>query len=228
MSKQNEKYQSAYIGNSDTSIKDNIEKNNPNDNSIIEPSHEVKISTHDTNDIIDGEIIYTENKCRRNKKKIIIISSIIGVLIMVIIYVPPLCCPPPPRPTPCCLPPPCYNCCIFDDVIWIDYNVSSKIFKLYKKEETKTTFNFENNERRLNDKSNIKTITNEILFDIYEINNDLINAYIVILSREEFVNDKKIKSFNDTMIKDYNYNAVTKASFYQNGTISELSFPDNK
>ena len=109
----------------------------------------------------------------------------------------------------------------------IDYNISSKIFKSTKTEKIKTNLNIETNGRRLDNEAKTKTINSEILFDIYENENDLIKAYVVILSREEFLDEKKIKSFNDTMIKDSNYNAVAKVTFTKNGTIEEQTFSSN-
>ena len=226
----NENFQSASIeknDNTDTSLGNTDNNKNHNENSI-DPSRDIEIPTHET----DGEIVYKKT-CRMNKKKKIIIGSIIGgiILIATIIILVFLL-----RNKPCKCKNGTESCCDIplhcinkpnDGDIWVDYCISSKIFKLTKKEDTKTTFNIESNGRRLSENSNIKTITDEILFDIYEIKNDLINAYVVILSREEFINDKKIKSFNDTMIKDSNYKAVAKVSFYPNGTINELVFSDN-
>ena len=111
--------------------------------------------------------------------------------------------------------------------VWIDYNISSKIFKSTKTEKIKTNLNIKSNGRRLDNEPKTKTINSEILFDIYENENDLIKAYVIILSREEFLDEKKIKSFNDTTKKDSNYNAVAKVTFSKNGTIKEQSFSTN-
>ena len=189
----------------------NSDNNNQNENSI-DPSQEVKVSTDDK--ISSSNVVYTKS-CTMNKKKKLIIGSIvggiilIGVIILIIILTRnkpctgPECDPIPPTPN--------------DTSIWVDYNISSKIFKTTLTEETKTKFNFKRNGRRLDDESKTKTINNEILFDIYEINNDLINAYVLLLSREE-IEDGKTKSSNDKV------NDAAKVSFTKNGEIKELSF----
>ena len=47
-----------------------------------------------------------------------------------------------------------------DTSIWVNHNISSKIFKTTLTEETKTKFNFKRNGRRLDDESKTKTNTN--------------------------------------------------------------------
>ena len=183
----------------------NSDNNNQNENSI-DPSQEVKVSTDDK---ISTTNVEYKKSCTMNKKKKLIIGGIaggiilIGLIILIIILT---------RPKPCTGPE-----CEIPPGRWVDYNISSKIFKTTITEETKTKFNFKRNGRRLDDDSKTITINNEILFDIYEINNDLINAYVVILSREEIENGKK-KSSNDKV------NDAAKVSFNKYGEIKELSF----
>ena len=164
----------------------NSDNNNQNENSI-DPSQEVKVSTDDK--ISSSNVVYTKS-CTMNKKKKLIIGSIvggiilIGIIILIIIFPRPKPCPGPgcecTGPKCECTGPDCRN-----PGIWVDYNISSKIFKTTLTEETKTKFNFKRNGRRLDNESKTKTINNEILFDIYEVNNDTdtINAYVLLLSR---------------------------------------------
>ena len=214
MSEQNENnYKTGNIDKSDKSLNAG-EKSNQNDNSIVPSQLDIKISNNDT--FSDNKVIYLKS-CSMSKKKKIIIASIIGGIILIgviLAIVLSLHHSKPPSEKIKHIP---------DDSIWIDHNISSKIFRSTRTEETKTNFGLD----KLNDRLKTKTINSEILFDIYEKDDELINGYVIILSREEFLDEKKINSFNDTNKKDSNYNAVAKVSFYQNGTIKELSFSAN-
>ena len=206
-------YKTGNIDKTDKSL-NTSEKCNQNDNSIVPSQLDIKISNNDT--ISDNKVVYLKS-CSMSKKKKIIIASIIGGIILIgviLAIVLSLHHSKPPSEKIKHIP---------DDTIWIDHNISSKIFRSTRTEETKTNFGLE----KLNDRLKTKTINSEILFDIYEIDDELINGYVIILSREEFLDKQKINSFNDTNKKDSNYNAVAKVSFYQNGTIKELSFSAN-
>ena len=117
----------------------------------------------------------------------------------------------------------------------ISYDVSSMYYQLVKTEEILTNFesiNNHNNKRKLNELKKIKISNNKFLFIIDSKEKDFNLAYIILLNRNETIDNKNQKNnFDDSSLinnKNNNiFNAVCKITFNNNGTILNKLFNKN-
>ena len=118
----------------------------------------------------------------------------------------------------------------------ISYDVSSMYYQLLKKEEILTNYESlnNNNKRNLNEIKKIKFTNNKYLFIIDSKEKDFNIAYIILLNRNETINDINQKNnFDDSSLinnkknNNNNFNAVSKITFNNNGTILNILFNKN-
>ena len=125
---------------------------------------------------------------------------------------------------------------IEEDTYNFTYNISSLFFNSSKEEIITTIIEekSDSNERKFKEKKNIKLIESEYLFTIVSIpnenNNSYYTGYIIILSRNEYLNGKLKKHLNESnniLNTNTNFQGIIQVKFNNNGTIVDRLFQND-